>query len=83
MKERILYSRIALALASMAIVSPFVAQPAMAAAQDEIYDFGSSDIYAEKSAEPAEAEAEQAPASVEPVAESTEEPAPEKAYPGG
>lgn len=84
MKERILYSRIALALASLAIVSPFVAQPAMAAAQDEIYDFGSSDIYAEKSAEPVEpAEAEQAPASVEPVAESTEEPAPEKAYPGG
>lgn len=84
MKERILYSRIALALASLAIVSPFVAQPAMAAAQDEIYDFGSSDIYAEKSAEPVEpAEVEQAPASVEPVAESTEEPAPEKAYPGG
>lgn len=49
MRERIIYRRIALALA-------------MAAAEDEVYDFGSSDIYAEKSAEPAaETKAEPAP----------------------
>lgn len=58
MRERIIYCRIALALASMAIISPL----AMAAAEDEVYDFGSSDIYAEKSAEPAaETKAEPAP----------------------
>ena len=62
MRERIMYRRIALALASMAIVSPLAMHPAMAAAEDEVYDFGSSDIYAEKSAEPAaETKAEPAP----------------------
>ena len=62
MRERIIYRRIALALASMAIISPLAMHPAMAAAEDEGYDFGSSDIYAEKSAEPAaETKAEPAP----------------------
>lgn len=84
MRERIMYRRIALALASMAIVSPLAMHPAMAAAEDEVYDFGSSDIYAEKSAEPAlETKAEPAPVQspVEPVTENEEE-AP-AAYAGG
>lgn len=84
MRERIMYRRIALALASMAIVSPLAMHPVMAAAEDEVYDFGSSDIYAEKSAEPAaETKAEPAPVQtpVEPVTENEEE-AP-AAYAGG
>lgn len=84
MRERIMYRRIALALASMALVSPLAMHPAVAAAEDEVYDFGSSDIYAEKSAEPAaETKAEPAPVQVpvEPVTE-TEEEAP-AAYAGG
>lgn len=44
MRERIMYRRIALALASMALVSPLAMHPVMAAAEDEVYDFGSSDI---------------------------------------
>ena len=39
MRERIIYRRIALALASMAIISPLAMHPAMAAAEDEVYDF--------------------------------------------
>ena len=62
MRERIMYRRIALALASMALVSPLAMHPVMAAAEDGVYDFGSSDIYAEKSAEPAaETKVEPAP----------------------
>ena len=70
MKERIVYRRIALALAGLSVASPLMAQPALAA-EEEVYDFGSSDIYAEKAAEPTETASVASPVqtAVEPVTE--------------